>query len=256
MQRVVERAQVRVNLLVEGAGQEAQTLAGLHGGAGEDNAVHFVALQRLHSLRHGQVGLTGTRRADTEDHGVRVDGVHVLLLVNGLGANRGAAGGQDAGRQRVRRVAQLLAEHAHEAVNDLHGNLRVVAGEYAQLVQQLCGGVDGLGGAGDEHVQVLGTQANLLEVVLDNRQVRVLRAEHGDHFCGALEGYGARGRERSGGSHMGSLASDVFTSIDARDAPRTGGNPVAGALPAAQHHVQGAHGGRTGGGGTQHLVAE
>lgn len=55
---------------------------------------------------------------------------------------------------------------------------------------------------------------------------------------------------------MGSLASDVFTSIDARDAPRTGGNPVAGALPAAQHHVQGAHGGRTGGGGTQHLVAE
>ena len=75
---------------------------------------------------------------------------------------------------------------------------------------------------GPEHVQVFGAQANLLEVVLDNCQVRVLRAEHGDHFCGALEGYGARGRERSRGSHMGSLASDVFTSIDARDAPRTG----------------------------------
>ena len=35
-----------------------------------------------------------------------------------------------------------------------------------------------------------------------------------------------------------------------------GGNPVAGALPATQHHVQGTHGGRTGGGGTQHLVTE
>ena len=123
----------------------------------------------------------------------------------------------------MRRVAQFVAEHAHEAVNDLHGNLRVVTGEHAQFVQQLSGGVYGLGGAGDEHIQVLGTQANLLEVVLDNCQVRVLRAEHGDHFCGALEGYGARGRERSGGSHMGSLASDVFTSIDGCDAPRPGG---------------------------------
>ena len=59
---------------------------------------------------------------------------------------------------------------------------------------------------------------------------------------------------------MGSLASDVFTSIDVRDAPRPRGILSAGfsggALPAAQHHVQGAHGGRTGGGGTQHLVAE
>ena len=122
----------------------------------------------------------------------------------------------------MRRVAQFLAEHAHEAVNDLHGNLRVVAGEHAQLVQQLCGGVDGLGGAGDEHVQVLGAQANLLEVVLNDGQVRVLRAEHGNHLCGALEGYGARGRQRSGGSHMGSLASGVFTSIDGCDAPRPG----------------------------------
>ncbi len=73
---------------------------------------------------------------------------------------------------------------------------------------------------------------------------------------------------------MGSMASDVFTSIDVRDAPRPGGCLSArfyqlgssrrfyrldfsgGALPAAQHHVQGAHGGRTGGGGTQHLIAE
>ena len=99
MQCVVERAQVRVNLFVEGTGQESQTLASLHGGAGENNAVHFVGLQRLHSLRHGEVGLTGTRRADTEDDCVRIDSVHVLLLVNGLGTNRGAAGREDAGRQ-------------------------------------------------------------------------------------------------------------------------------------------------------------
>ena len=59
---------------------------------------------------------------------------------------------------------------------------------------------------------------------------------------------------------MGSLASDVFTSIDGCDAPRPGGILSAGfsggLLPATQHHVQGAHGGRTGGGGTQHLVTE
>lgn len=60
---------------------------------------------------------------------------------------------------------------------------------------------------------------------------------------------------------MGSLASDVFTSIDVRDVPRSGWtlpelDLSGGALPAAQHHVQGAHGGRAGGGGTQHLVTE
>lgn len=78
---------------------------------------------------------------------------------------------------------------------------------------------------------------------------------------------------------MGSLASDVFTSIDVRMCHARGGlyqlgssrrfyrldcagaglerrRSTGGALPAAQHHVQGAHGGRTGGGGTQHLVAE
>lgn len=41
---------------------------------------------------------------------------------------------------------------------------------------------------------------------------------------------------------MGSLASDVFTSIDVRDAPRFGWtlpglDCAGGALPAAQHHV-------------------
>ncbi len=69
---------------------------------------------------------------------------------------------------------------------------------------------------------------------------------------------------------MGSLASDVFTSIDARDAPRPGGCLSVGFLSARfyrresssgrstnyQHHVQGAHGGRASGGGTQHLIAE
>ena len=63
---------------------------------------------------------------------------------------------------------------------------------------------------------------------------------------------------------MGSLASDVFTSIDGCDAPRPGeigggyrrAAWLSGALPATEHHVQGAHGGRTGGRGTQHLVTE
>src|SRR5690606_10327998 len=57
VQRVVERAQVRVDLLAEGAGEEAELLAGLDGGPGEDDPGDLFGLEGLHGLGHGQVGL-------------------------------------------------------------------------------------------------------------------------------------------------------------------------------------------------------
>ena len=95
VQRVVERPQVRVDLLVQRAGQEAEPLPGLHRRPGQDDPVDLLGLQRLDRLGHGQVGLAGAGRADAEDDRVLVDGVHVALLVERLGPDRPAAGGQD-----------------------------------------------------------------------------------------------------------------------------------------------------------------
>ena len=66
VQRVVERAQVRVDLLLEIAGQEAEPLAGLDRRAHEHDALDRVALERVDGAGDGEVGLAGARRTDAE----------------------------------------------------------------------------------------------------------------------------------------------------------------------------------------------
>ena len=67
VERVVERAEVGVDLVGEGARQEAEPLTGLDGGPREDDARDLAPLQRLDGLGHREVGLAGAGRADAED---------------------------------------------------------------------------------------------------------------------------------------------------------------------------------------------
>jgi hypothetical protein len=68
VERVVERPQIGVDLLLHVAGQEAQPLAGLDRRARQDDAVDLAAL-RAWRPRHGdgEVGLAGAGGADAED---------------------------------------------------------------------------------------------------------------------------------------------------------------------------------------------
>ena len=52
VERVVERAQVRVDFLRQIPRQEAQALAGFHRWARQDDALHAAALQRIHGAGH------------------------------------------------------------------------------------------------------------------------------------------------------------------------------------------------------------
>ena len=92
-QAVVQRTQVRVDFLLQIAGQEAELFAGLHSRAGQDDAGDILCLEGLD--RHGncQIGLAGTRRADTERYGVFPDGVQILLLSQRLRTDRSALDG-------------------------------------------------------------------------------------------------------------------------------------------------------------------
>ena len=86
VERVVERAEVGIDLGHEVARQEAEPLAGLDRRPGEDDALHLLVLQGLDGHGHRQPALAGARRAEPEGDHVAADGVDVALLAGGLRA--------------------------------------------------------------------------------------------------------------------------------------------------------------------------
>jgi hypothetical protein len=128
--------------------------------AGQDDPADLLGLQRLHGLGHGEVGLAGTGRADTEHDGVLVDGVDVALLVQRLGTDVLAAPGQDVQAQHLgRTLAGVGAEDAQGARDRVRGELLSGLEEFEQLLEQpdRHGVVGGCAGDGDlvaAHVDV------------------------------------------------------------------------------------------------------
>ena len=88
IKRVVERPQVRQDLFFQCSGQKAECFAGLHGGAGQDDAADLFLLQRSHGHGHGEVSFARPGRADAEDDVVFADGADVIALAGRLGNDR------------------------------------------------------------------------------------------------------------------------------------------------------------------------
>ena len=181
VQGVVQGAQVGVDLLVQGAGQEAEPLPRLDRGPGQDDPVDLLGLQRLDRLGHGQVGLPGAGRADGEHDRVLVDGVGVALLVQRLGPDGTAAGGQDADGQHVGRAhAALGAQHGRGALNRVGTQVGALAQQLEELVEQLGdqGGLRRVAGRGD----LVAADVDVgVELPLDHVQQFVAGAEQADH---------------------------------------------------------------------------
>jgi hypothetical protein len=135
VQGVHQRAQVRVDLVVEGAGQEPQSLPRLYRGPGQDDPIHLLGLQCLHGLRHRKVGLAGTRRTDAEHDGVLVDGIDVSLLVDGLRPDVLAPPRQDAQAQHL--SGTLLGVCLQDAERPAHRVRGEVVTGFHQLKQLL-----------------------------------------------------------------------------------------------------------------------
>ncbi len=152
VQRVVERPQVWVDLLVQSARQEAEPLPRLDGRPREDDPPHLLGLQRLHGLGDGEVRLAGAGRADAEHDGVVVDRVDVPLLVERLGPDRAAAVGEDVQRQHVGRALGARAgrpQHGGDALDGLGCQPLAGADHGDELVHHLLAEGDGLGRTGD-----------------------------------------------------------------------------------------------------------
>ena len=84
VERVVERAQIRIHLLLQVAGQEAELLARLDGRPRQDDAADLLGQQVADRLRHRQIGLARAGRADAEDDVVLLDRLEVAPLVGAL----------------------------------------------------------------------------------------------------------------------------------------------------------------------------
>ena len=88
VQRVVERPQVRIDLLLQIAGQEPQLLARFDRRPRQDDAVDLLRHEERDRLRHRQVRLAGAGRADAEHDVVLLDRVEIVPLVDASSARR------------------------------------------------------------------------------------------------------------------------------------------------------------------------
>lgn len=87
IQRIVQRAQVRIDLFFQIARQKTKAFTGLDGRAGEDDLFDHLVLQGPYCQCNGCVGLTCTSRTDGEDDVVLVCRGHHAFLVDGTGTD-------------------------------------------------------------------------------------------------------------------------------------------------------------------------
>ena len=155
VQRVVERAQVRVDLLGQVAGQEAQAFAGFDGRPGQDDALDQIAFEGIDGGSDGEIGLAGAGRADAEGDVVFLDRLQVGDLARRAAVQFGLAGDQlrpvdrafglsrDAADRGVDQFDQAeldfidrqrLARHAVEMADGVGGQPGFFAGNRKALV--------------------------------------------------------------------------------------------------------------------------
>ena len=147
VQRVVQRSQIRQDLLVKVARQEAERFAGLDRGAGQDNARDLAGPQRGERHRHRQVSLARPGRADADGHVVTPNGIQVFLLPDRLGGHAGLlVGGLDAVAHDVLERRDAFVFDDAQGVGELPAPHRRAGLErILQQQEQVLGALHGIG---------------------------------------------------------------------------------------------------------------
>ena len=81
LQRIIERLQVRVDLVFHVTRKEAELLTGFYSRTREDDLLGGLLLERLHRQGYAEIGLPRSGRTDGENHVVLLEGVDQLLLI-------------------------------------------------------------------------------------------------------------------------------------------------------------------------------
>ena len=119
MKRVVERAQVGIDLLGQVAGQKAEFLPSLDGGSRQDDSNHLMAVERCDRQRHGQIRLAGSSGPRSEDHIVVAHELDITPLIQVLRRDPPAAAhaGKHVPVDIPELDAGLFRQHLHGASN-------------------------------------------------------------------------------------------------------------------------------------------
>lgn len=181
VQRVVDRAQVRVDFFTEVAGQEAEPLAGFDRGPGQDDAIDFLALEQLRGLRHREPGLAGAGGSDAEHQLVLLQRADVGILCGGARPHRALAQ-VDGFERRFRRFGiefeqRALGDHGADRAFDL--TLREVMALSRLGVQRLQHAprrIAAVAGSGDADVVAPGIH-HYVEPAFDQRQILSVGAD-------------------------------------------------------------------------------
>ena len=95
MQRVVDRAEIGIDLVAHVARQKAETLASLDGGTGQNQPFDRALLHQLHGVADREPSLACARRTLREDQLVALERAQILVLRGVARAHRPAFAGQD-----------------------------------------------------------------------------------------------------------------------------------------------------------------
>ena len=81
VQRVIERAHVRIDFLLQRSRQESQPLARFHRRPRQNDAVHLLGQQRAHCHGHREIRLPRAPGAGGKHHVVLLNRLHIMPLI-------------------------------------------------------------------------------------------------------------------------------------------------------------------------------
>src|SRR5262249_52231302 len=88
IKRIVDRTQIRIDLLTHVARKKAESLAGFDGRARQYNAIDLLALKHLNCLRNREPGLASAGRSGPEDQSVALQRSNIGVLCGCAGPHR------------------------------------------------------------------------------------------------------------------------------------------------------------------------
>ena len=182
VQRLPDRGQIRVDLLVQIAGQKAQLLACLDRRAGDDQPVHLSAPQQGRAIGRRQKCLAGARRSDAEGQFAPAQHVQIGGLGLGLGHDGAALAARQGypGRRHARRAfsaARLAQGGAHIGLGDLGAQGRALG----QILDHPAG-VGSIARAAVDRDPAARRLDQYLEGVLDQGDVAAVRPDDRAQF--------------------------------------------------------------------------
>src|SRR5262245_1501206 len=178
VQGVVERTQVRVDLLRQVARGEPELLTGFHGRPGEHDSAEAVLHQLRDRHRHGEIGLAGASGTDPEDDVEVADRVDVRLLVDALRRDHALVGRDEDGIQEdVAQPRGPVAGQDAQRVLHVGGVDRIALLEEAVELRERAPGELGLDGVAVQREQALADFDPHAELALEQLHVLVVLTE-------------------------------------------------------------------------------